>query len=193
MLTLEEVMMRIPQIQIQTTDAKIGLDIQNPVQQIEQPSADMQIRQPAAELSIQTTKSQLQIDQTQVRADLGFYSSLDLVSNAAQKGEQDILEGIARRAREGRQLGDIRKGQNAIADIAATKNERMQQKSLGIRFIPSFGAVKLDYIPGDVEIDVQPKKPEIDVMIRKPVHNYTPGKVNVELLQKPSIEIDWKV
>lgn len=193
MLTLGEVMMRIPQIQIQTTDALIGLDIQKPVQKIEQSPADMQIRQPAAELSMQTTKSQLQIDQTQVRADLGFYSLPDFSRNAAQKGEQDILEGIARRAREGRQLGDIRKGQNAIADIAATKNERMQPKSLGIRFIPSFGAVKLDYIPGDVEIDVQTKKPEIDVTIQKPVHNYTPGKVNVELLQKPSIEIDWKV
>ena len=69
----------------------------------------------------------------------------------------------------------------------------MQQKQLGIKFIPSYGAVKLNYVPSNVEINVQPNEPQIDVSIRKPVHDYTPGKVSVELLQKPSIEIDWKV
>lgn len=185
--------MRIPQIQIQTTNAQIGLTIQEPQQQLEQQPADMQIKQPAAELTIETTEGQLQIDQTQVRADLGFYSLPDFSRNAAQKGKELILQGIARRAREGEQLGDIVHGNNAIASIAASKNENMQQKQLGITFIPSCGAVKLNYTPSNVEINVQPNEPQIDVFIRKPVHDYTPGKVSVELLQKPSIEIDWKV
>ena len=185
--------MRIPQIQIQTTNAQIGLTIPEPQQKIKQLPADMQIRQPAAELTIETTEGILQIDQTQVRADLGFYSLPDLARNAAQKGKEMILQGIARRAREGEQLGDIAHGNNAIASIAASKNENRQQKELGIKFIPSYGAVKLNYTPGNVDINVQPNEPQINVMIRKPVHDYTPGKVSVELLQKPSIEIDWKV
>lgn len=185
--------MRIPQIQIQTTNAQIGLTIPEPQQQIEQPPADMQIRQPAAELTIQTTEGQLQIDQTQARADLGFYSLPDLARNAAQKGKEMILQGIARRAREGEQLGDIARGNNALTSIAASKNENMQQKQLGIKFIPSYGAVKLNYIPAEVEINVQRNDPQIDVTINKPVHRYTPGKVSVDLLQEPSIQIDWKV
>lgn len=185
--------MRIPQIQIQTTNAQIGLTIPEPQQQIKQQPADLQIRQPAAELKIETTEGQLQIDQTQLRADLGMYSLPELARNAAQKGQQMILQGIARRAREGEQLGDITNGNNAIASIAKSKNENMQQKQLGIKFIPSFGAVKLNYIPADVEIHVQMNKPKIDATIHKAVHHYTPGKVSVDLLQKPSIEIDWKV
>ncbi|WP_128568363.1 DUF6470 family protein [Lysinibacillus boronitolerans] len=150
--------MRIPQLQIQTTKAQIGLTIQQPEQKIEQQPAELQISQPAAELHIVTTEGQLQIDQTQLRADLGSFTFIELARKAAQKGEEDILQGIARRAREGRQLGDIRKGQNAIAAIAASKNENMQQKQLGIKFIPSFHAVELNYIPAKVEINVQPKK-----------------------------------
>lgn len=185
--------MRIPQIQIQTTNAQIGLTIPEPQQYIEQPPADLQIRQPAAELTIETTEGQLQIDQTQLRADLGMYTLPEFARNAAQKGQQMILQGIARRAREGEQLGDIRNGNNAIASIAASKNENMQQKKLGIKFIPSFNAVKLHYTPAEVDIDVQQNQPEIDATIHKPIHNYTPGKVSVDLLQEPSIEIDWKV
>lgn len=184
--------MKIPQIQIQTTKAELGLTIPEPKQHIEQSPADMQIRQPAAELTIQTTHGQLQIDQSQLRADLGLYSSTEFARNAAQKGEQVIKQGIARRAREGEQLGDIAKG-NTIASIAASKNKFMHQKQLGIKFIPSFNAVKLDYTPAQVQINVQTSDPEIDVKINKPIHDYTPGKVIVDVAQKPSIEIDWKV
>ena len=185
--------MRIPQMHIQTTKAELGLTISEPKQQIKQPAPDMQISQPAAQMTIQTTEGQLHIDQTQLRADLGLYTFTEFARNAAQKGEQIIKQGIARRAREGEQLGDIANGNNAIASIAASKNKNMQQKQLGIKFIPSYGAVKLTYTPADVQIDVQTNKPKIDVTINKPVHNYTPGKVSVDLLQKPSIEIDWEV
>ena len=185
--------MRIPQILIQTTNAQIGLTIPEPQQYIEQQPAELQIRQPAAELTIETTEGQLQIDQTQLRADLGMYTLPEFARNAAQKGRQMILQGIARRAREGEQLGDIRNGNNAIASIAASRNENMKQQQLGIKFVPSFGAVKLNYIPADVEIHVQTNKPKVDATIHKPIHQYTPGKVKVDLLQKPLVEIDWKV
>ena len=51
--------MRIPQIQIRTTKAELGLTIQQPQQQIKQKPANVQIEQPAAELSINTTQGQL--------------------------------------------------------------------------------------------------------------------------------------
>lgn len=181
--------MRIPQIQIQTTKAKLGLNIENPQQRIKQPTADLQIRQPAAEVSIRTTDGQLHIDSSQARRDLGLIGPLESSRNYAQKGKQAVLAGIARRAREGEQLASIENGGNAIQALAASK-ATPQKKALGIKFVPSVGSVKTTYTPASVDINVQTNKAQIDATVNKPVHNYTPGKVSGYMLQYPSIEID---
>lgn len=181
--------MRIPQIQIQTTKAQLGLNIQKPQQHIEQPKADLQIRQPEAEISIHTTRGQLHIDSSQARRDLGLVGPLEATRNYAQKGKQAVLAGIARRAREGEQLASIENGGNAIQAIAASK-ATPHKKPLGIKFAPSINSVKTNYTPATVDINVQTNKPQIDAKINKPIHNYTPGKVSGYMLQYPSIEID---
>lgn len=184
--------MKIPEMQIRTTNAELGLTIRQPQQQIEQPQAEMQIRQPAAELSIHTKQGQLSIDASQARSDVGMISTAESARNAAQQGKQALMAGIARRAREGDQLMSIEKGKNAIQTIIKSRT-MPQQKALGIKFIPSANSVKISYTPADVQISIQPNKPKIDVTINKAVHNYTPGKVMVDLIQKPSIQIDWKI
>ncbi|MEI4769593.1 DUF6470 family protein [Psychrobacillus sp. FJAT-51614] len=181
--------MRIPQIQIQTTKAQLGLNIEKPSQYIEQPKADLQIRQPAADVSIRTTDGQLQIDSSQARRDLGLTGPLEFSRNYAQKGRQAVLSGIARRAREGEQLASIENHGNAIQAIAASK-ATPQKKALGIKFVPSIGSVKTTYTPASLDINVQTNKAQIDVTVNKPIHNYTPGKVSSYMLQYPSIEID---
>lgn len=184
--------MKIPQIQIQTTKAALGLTIQQPKQQIQQPQADMQIQQPTAELSIHTTEGQLHIDSSQARRDLGMVSSMEMTRNYAEKGKQAAQAGVARRAREGDQLMSIEKGGNAIHSIIDARTGPQNIK-LGMKFIPSGGAVKTTYTPATVDIQVQKHDPKINVQIHKPIHNYIPGNVNVDIIQKPSIQIDWEV
>jgi hypothetical protein len=183
---------RIPQLQVQTTKAELGLTIQQPQQHIKQKQADVQIEQPAAELSIRTTQGQLHIDSSQARSELGLKTMIELARNDAQKGVQGVMAGIARRAREGDILMSIEKGGNAISSIIDSRTIP-QPKALGIKFIPSANSVKMSYTPASVDIQVQKNDPKIDVNINKPIHDYTPGKVIVDLQQKPSIEIDWKV
>ncbi|CAM5561922.1 YviE OS=Lysinibacillus sphaericus OX=1421 GN=LS41612_19590 PE=4 SV=1 [Lysinibacillus sphaericus] len=96
--------MKLPQIQIRTTDAQIDLNIARPQQYIKQPRATQQIEQPAATLEIHTTRSVLKIDSSQARRDLGLIEPLESSANYAQKGKQEALKGMARRAREGRQM-----------------------------------------------------------------------------------------
>ena len=96
--------MKIPQIQIHTTDAKIDLQIHDSNQNIEQPKATQTIEQPAAILQISTTKSVLKIDSTQARRDICMIGTLESTEKYAQKGKQLALQGAARRAKEGRQL-----------------------------------------------------------------------------------------
>jgi len=185
--------MQIPKLQIQSKNAEIGLNIQQPKQHIEQPQADMEIKQPAAELSINIVEGQMKIDASKARSEYGFASVGELAKRDAQKGMQDILAGIARRAREGDMLMSIEKGNNDIGQIVDSKTSP-ENKTSGITFIPSGNnSVKFEYTPADVQVDIKKNDPEIDVEINKPIYNYTPGKVKVEMLQDPTIKIDWLV
>ncbi|SDM43214.1 hypothetical protein SAMN05518871_101204 [Psychrobacillus sp. OK028] len=184
--------MNIPKLQVQTTKAQIGLHTQKPVQQIEQPRVNLDIQQPKAIQTMETTKPQLTIDTEQARADLDLKSSAKRVSEVAQNAAQTALEGVGRRAEEGNQLMRIENGGNPIASQAKQRG-RQPYSSLSIKFIPSHGSVKVNFQPGSVDIKVEPQQVINNTTANKPIHNYTPGKVTVEMQQHASIQIDWLV
>ena len=62
--------MQMPQIRMQSTSMQIGLNIEQPVQQLEQKAADLSIEQPKAMMEIQTTPGKLTIDQSKAREDM---------------------------------------------------------------------------------------------------------------------------
>lgn len=181
--------MNIPQIQIQTTSAKLGLNIEKGQQTIRQPKATQHIEQPAAIVDIRTTDGIMRIDSSQARRDIGMIGPLESSANFAAAGRQKAMQGIARRVSEGNQLMDIAHNQKTIVSIAK-KNTFPNKKTLGIDFIPSVGSVKLDYTPASVDINVQTQEAKISAQINKPIHEYKQGKVSGYMLQKLSIEID---
>lgn len=184
--------MRLPQIQIRTTDAKIDLDIHKPQQYIKQPRTIQTIEQPAAILDIRTTNSVLKIDSSQARRDLGLVGPFELMANYAQKGEQMSLQGMARRAQEGRQMMENAgkdQGRATIQGIAK-QNHGPKRVPFNIKFIPSIGSVKINFTPGTTDINVTTQKPKIDVQVNKPIHKYTPGKVTGTMIQTPSVQTD---
>jgi len=181
--------LNIPQIQIQTTDAKLGLNIEKGQQTIRQPKATQHIEQPAAIVDIRTTDGVMRIDSSQARRDIGMIGPLESTANFAAAGRQKAMQGIARRVSEGNQMMDIARNQNAIVSIAK-HNTFPNKKALGIDFIPSIGSVKLDYTPASVDINVQTQQAKISAQINKPIHEYKQGQVSGYMLQKPSIEID---
>lgn len=184
--------MNIPKLQVQTTKAQIGLHTQKPVQQIEQPKANLDIQQPKAIQTIETKKGQLSIDTEEARADLDLKSSSKRVAEVAQYATQTAIEGVGRRADEGNQLMRIENGGNPIAS-QAKQTGGQPYSSLSIKFIPSHGSVKVNYQPGSVDIKVELQQVINNTTINKPIHNYTPGKVIVEMQQHASIQIDWLV
>jgi len=184
--------LNIPKLQVHTTKAQIGLHTQKSFQHIEQPKAILDIQQPKAIQTIETKKSQLSIDTEQSRADLDLKSSSKRVAEVAQYAAQTAIKGAGRRADEGNQLMRIENGGNPIAS-QAKQTGRQPYSSLSIKFIPSYGSVKVNYQPGSVDIKVEPQQVIINTTINKPIHNYTPGKVTVEMEQYASIQIDWLV
>lgn len=184
--------MKFPQIQIRAYDIIMDWKVQDPVQTIRQPKAEQHIEQPAAILEIHSTPAKLLIDTTQARRDIGLIGPLESTMNYAQEGKKAALEGMARRASEGRQMMENAGkglGRQTIRNIAK-QNHGPKLPKYNIKFVPSIGSVKIDYVPGDLKINAIPQKPKIDVQVNKPIHEYTPGKITGEVLQYPRVEID---
>ncbi|MEO4054174.1 DUF6470 family protein [Solibacillus sp. CAU 1738] len=185
--------MRLPQIQIKTTDIEMDLNIAKPRQEIRQPKATQTIEQPAAILEINTTRGVLKIDSSQARRDLGLIGPLESSSNYAEKGKQDSLKGMARRAREGRQLMENAgkdQGRAILQNIAKQNHGPKRAGPYNIKFVPSIGSVKIDYTPGTTDVNITAQKPKIYAKVNKPVHEYTPGKVTGTMIQRPRVDID---
>nr|WP_304216814.1 DUF6470 family protein [Fredinandcohnia onubensis] len=182
--------MELAQIRLESKNAKIGIRTTKPVQEIKQPKADLSIEQPKAELKIETTPGKLTIDQTEAWADMDLKHISRRISEAADKGYQDSLEGIARRAQEGQELMTIENGRNPIAQIAK-RNSEGPELQFNVGWIPSRFSVKTNYVPAEVDIQVKVNKPIIKSSINKPIHEYSPGKVDISLEQRQSLKVDF--
>jgi hypothetical protein len=183
--------MLIPQIRLESTFAQTELNIRKPVQELQQPRAEVSIEQPKAALTIERTPSRLSIDQTQAWEDMDLKHISRRIEEAAQQGYRDWLAGLARVAAEGNEMMRIEHGAGAIAR-QAKRNSESPPKEFNIGWIPSHFSVKIDYDPGWVDVRFEERKPVIDVQVNKPVHDYTPGSAEVNLANYPSLQIDFE-
>ncbi|MEH6940750.1 DUF6470 family protein [Bacillus sp. JJ722] len=182
--------MRLPQIRIQSQPALISLQPKNAIIEQQQPRADLDLQQPPAELKMETTPSKLTIDQTAARESIDLKSIKKRIEEFADEGHKEWLEGIARRAKEGEELMRIEDGGNPIAAHAKQNSER-PEKQFNIGFVPPLFSVKLHYEPSKVDIQVQVNKVINNTKTNKPTLDYTPGKVEVGLRQRESLNIDY--
>jgi Family of unknown function (DUF6470) len=181
--------MNFPQLRMESTFGQLGLISQKPVQEIEQPPAEISIMQPKAELTIDRTPGKLTIDQTQAWEDMDLKHIFKRIEEFAQNGYQDWLAGMARRAQEGDDLMKIENGGNPIPEHAKINSESPQYE-FNIGFVPSHFSVKTNYQPSDLNINWKTNKPEIHVKVNKPRHDYTPGDIHGEMKQWPSLQIE---
>lgn len=182
--------MQIPQLRMEQTFARLGLDIQKPVQEIRQPKAELNIRQEPAILKIRQPQGVLTIDTSEAQANIDLRGPLRRTRDNADYGYQKWLESIAQISQEGDRLVSIENKGNPIADIAFEESGIYDSKE-----ILAAGSL----IGDGVEIHYEPRKPIIEVEVRgfsmnpeikKPIHNYTPGKVTGYMLQWNSLKID---
>lgn len=181
--------MQIPQISMQSQMAQIQIRQTKGIQEIKQPNAELSIQQPHAALSIQTTPAKLQIDQTQAWEDMNLMHIFRQNEKVAEEGKNSLLEGIGRRAEQGSELMKLENEGAPVINQAIMDGNR-QNKSLGIKFIPSQFAVKTSYEPAQVQIEVQTNKPIVEASTQKPIHNFERGTVMVDMEQYQQLEMD---
>lgn len=182
--------MELPQIRIQSTFVKLGLNIEKPIQDIQQPKADISIEQPKAEMEIERVAPSLEMDSFEARADLDLKSVRRRIEEFAQEGYQAWLEAIGRMAQQGDQMMRVYQNKNAIADIAHEKGTDPIYET-NIAFLPRPGSFHMSYDPGSIEINWTLHKPEIEVTPQKAITNYTPGKVSGYIDNWNDLKIDY--
>ncbi len=183
--------MPIAQLRMEHTDARLGLHITRPIQEIEQPKAELNMRQIPAKLQIHTTHPFVIIDQSEARADLGLKSILRANEEYAAKGRKAALEGIGRRSQEGMMLRSIERGTGGVALKQISKQKLMKPMlPPQMTFLPRYGSVKMEGVPGTLDIEWQLGGVEMNPIVHtKAIHNYTPGKVEAYVEQKNSLRI----
>ena len=182
--------MEIPQIRLESTPAKIGIETRDAVVQMEQPQAELDIQQIPTEMTIDRKPSKLTIDQTLAWEAMNLKSLAKRMEEFADDGMKAAAEGTARRVQEGNELMKIENRGNPIEDHAK-KNATRPEKQFNIGFIPPHFSVKINYEPADLSIDWEIGKVINNTKRNKPVFQYDPYDVNIYLRQKNSLEIDF--
>ncbi|MED1489215.1 DUF6470 family protein [Bacillus smithii] len=182
--------MEFPQIRIQSQKAQIAIATTPPKQTIEQPPAQLDLKQAKAELHIERIRGGLTIDQTKAWESMDLKPISKRIEEAAEIGYQDWLEGIARRAEDGRELMEIEHKGNPLAE-QAKRNSEPPEHQFNIGFIPPYFSVKLHYEPDRLKIDWDLHKAENHTKAQKPIIDYRPGNVSVQMAQYPALKIDF--
>ncbi|TFE03945.1 DUF6470 family protein [Jeotgalibacillus salarius] len=178
--------MQIPQIQIDQTQAKIGMTSSQGQQQIEQPQAVLNLKQTPSKMSISTTKGWLSIDQTEAWASMDIKPISRRIREWAAEGNQEVLKGMQRVASEGDALMRIENGGDPIKSIAKSNYEG-PPPSFNIGFVPPPFSVKMDYRPGTTDIQFSKGGVENNSRVQKPRISYTPQEVKFHMQQLNSI------
>jgi len=158
------------QVQITTTPTRIQLERTPPL---------LNLRRTPPAVAITTQHTEMVIDNSALERQTARLSPQELGRDHAARARAAALEGIARRAGEGRQLGRIDRGESAIAAIARTLPRpsntqaeltlamadppRIRANPGGVQITPQPGRLegdprggqRIDWIPGQVQIDVR--------------------------------------
>lgn len=183
--------MKLPQIRLESQQARISITTTSPRQTIEQPEAELDIQNPKIEMEIHRTPSKLTIDQTKAWEDMDLKHIFRRIEEYADNGYQDWLNGLARMAEQGNELMKIEDGGNPIA-TQAKSNSESPVKEFNVGWVPSHFSVKIDYNPGKVDIEWKAQPAVNNSKPKKPIVDYKPGNVNIEMEQKANVKVDFE-
>ncbi len=150
------------------------------------PYADVQTTPP--ELKIDTQNTTVQIDTYKARKSLGYYSAADAASIEAQKGVQQAMQSMAQAASEGWQYSSALKDGITIAQMVQQK--MLQQPQMVMRFLPEGGA-ELAWTPATCDLEYNMGDVQYQWQWPKVNYEYTPASISVNILQRPSVNIEY--
>jgi hypothetical protein len=149
--------------------------------------ADLDIKQELGQFEINAQPPQVKMDLKGAFGDLGMRKPDQVAEELKAQAWQRFGEGLGRVVAEGDRLGRIELGGHPIVEIA--RENFAEHKELNVQALPKQpprisslgGELSLRYHLGGAEISVSPNFPQI---------KYSPGSIEIYLLQEPWIEIE---
>lgn len=175
-------------LEMRSQFAYIGIQTQNASRTLEQPKADIDIKTEQPRVHIESTLPRVQIDQSQCFSESGLKGILELASENAKNAVAIMNQSTGRIAEEGNQLADIASGVDRVAENADYNAFGQFAKEFGMVTMPR-SRPKIHVIEGKNDIRVTGGTVDINVSVNKVLTNYTPGKVDISLRQRNSLEI----
>ena len=160
---------------------------------IETSSARLELHQKHAKVNIDTELPRILIDQYECFASAGLKGNYDFIKEVAQRGRQNALEVIGKKAQDGKMLAAIENKGNPIAYIA--KRDAFPEKEFVLDFIPK-ARPKID-VTGDIQIDAEKNSEGVNNGVEG---NYIPGslridfspaRININVIRYPSVDIKY--
>ncbi|CAM3521153.1 hypothetical protein EDM52_00725 [Brevibacillus invocatus] len=182
--------MPIAQLRMESTFARLGLNINKPVQEIRQPAAEMNLSQVPAKLDIEQARLELSIDSSQARANIGIMTSMQFSDSNAAYGKRKAMQAIAEKSQEGDRLMRIYTKENAIAAIGREKGLRVLEGGYRPPSASADEGVDIHIQLKPVVIQVQRNGMTMNPVTKPPELSYTPGKVEPYMIQYNSLKID---
>ncbi|MEK3883897.1 DUF6470 family protein [Paenibacillus sp. PL2-23] len=180
--------MIFPQLQIQSTRAKIGIRSELGHFEIKQSRAYIQIESKGARVHIDSEPAVVHIDQTKTWDALTGGKPLTFWNRIYDQSGKFVLDAIQNTVDEYNKIGNILATDNPIAEVARDSMFRQSPyhdifgpaSSDNVDFNPTFTKPDINVDVGGIDIQVQTNRPQIE---------YKRGSTRTYMEQYPSVHI----
>lgn len=152
------------------------------------PNFNIQTKKPKIDMEI--TQPKVKIDQSKPLAEMGLNDIFDFIKTNVNRGKQAALGGIGKIVQQGNELARIETGVNPIPSQARYNAFDQFKKEVNIGFIPK-SRPEIDLDEGRVNIDLERGEVDVKSKPQKVNLNYSLGKVEIYLRQKPFIDVAY--
>lgn len=176
-------------LRITQQPALVGLDIHKPAIKLNTTQPYLDIKTTPVSLQIDNPPATMEIDWRQCRADMGSQVPVDFCNTYAHLALSQGLEAISSIAAEGDALGRIENA-SSLAGIIASRMQAESQVDYNVACVPEHPPeVQID--TENVAVELEPREINYNLQRGMLENNTEWAKVDMYLLQKPSINVDW--
>lgn len=178
-----------PLIEIKSVPIEIEMKVSHAKLEYTRGTADLEISREKGGLSIRSKPIQLKIDTFEARSSV-VPTTMQSITQNAQRGKQAVYEATAEYARQGQLLLTAKIGEEMITKFAADQQAKQVKTNVGIDFIPKTGP-ELDWSPSELNIRFEMDKLNFDWRLSQQHFEFTPGDIEISITQRPEVVITY--
>ncbi|MDD2373080.1 MAG: DUF6470 family protein [Syntrophomonadaceae bacterium] len=176
-------------LRITQQPALVGLDIHKPAIKLNTTLPYLDVKTTPVSLQIDNPPAKLELDWTQCRADMGLKNQRIFCQDTAQLSLAQGLEAIGTIAADGDALGRI-EAPTSVEQLVASRLQAESEVDYNVALMPEHPP-EVNVETNGVEVTLEPQ--EVNCNLQRGIfENKTAwAKVDMYLLQKPSINVEW--